>query len=271
MEDCFVHLSAEDLLGKFDSTNFLTRHIYDFHIRHCVFLLPLCFNRITNEYDAALCAGNCTLHCDKILFCVDLNRFKVKDGNLLVTPLSSHLLVLEDSSRVDNTHGTGLTMYRAYAVCHSELVEIPSLDSAGVSVTLGNTCDIDLLALGEGIDGYYRANFKCGAIVKAEFLEMTLRCNACLLKVTKLCLVRILLYILVCELYSVVAVVLDGLLLCYHARTCFNQGYGYYVAFGIEDLGHTQLSADNAFFHVFLHSYWLTVLILPFGIRQHDF
>ena len=54
-------------------------------------------------------------------------------------------------------------------------------------------------------------------------------------------------------------------------KTVENDGYGYYVTFGIKDLGHTQLSADDGFFHFFLHSYWLTVLILPLGIRQRDF
>ena len=203
-----------------------------------MFLLPLCFNRITNEYDAALCAGNCTLHCDKILFCINLNRYEVKDGNLLVTPLTGHLLVLEDSRRVDNTHGTGLTMYRTYAVSHSQLSEIPSLDCAGVSVALGNTCDVDLLACGEGIDGYYRTCLVCARVFKSEFLEMLLGGDAGLLKVAKLCLGEVLfLSIFVCKLNRCIAIVFDGLLLCYRARTCFNQGYGYYVAFFVEDLG----------------------------------
>ena len=44
-------------------------------------------------------------------------------------------------------------MYRADAVRHSQLVEIPTLDSTGVTATLGNTRYVDLIACGEGIGG----------------------------------------------------------------------------------------------------------------------
>ena len=141
-------------------------------------------------------------------------------------------------------------------------MKVPSLDSASISVALSDTCDVDLLASGEGIDGYHCTRLKCGAIIESELLQMTLGSNSRLFEVTKLSLVYILLgHVLECKLNRIVAVTLDGLLLCYHARACFNQGYGNHIAFFVEDLSHTQLLTDNAFFHFFLLiGYWLTVL-----------
>ena len=52
----------------------------------------------------ALRTGNCTLNRDEILFCINLNCNEIKYSYLLVTILTGHLLVLEDSSGVNNAH-----------------------------------------------------------------------------------------------------------------------------------------------------------------------
>ena len=49
------------------------------------------------------------------------------------------------------------------------------------------------------------------------------------------------------ELYSVVAFLLSGLNLGYHARTSFDNGYRDNLAVSVEDLGHTDLLADDSF------------------------
>ena len=137
MEDCFIDFRAEHGVRQSDLADFLARHINNFHIRHCMFLLPLCFDRVADEHDAVLGTRNGALDGDQILFAVDLYYFKIENGNALVTILACHLLVLEDSGRAGVcTHGTGLTVNRAYAVCHSQLVAAPSLNNAGISVSL---------------------------------------------------------------------------------------------------------------------------------------
>ena len=140
------------------------------------------------------------------------------------------MLVLEDSSGVDNAHRTGLAVDRTYAVSCLQLVLVPSLDRTGVTVTLRHTCYVDLLACGEGIGCNDVANVYCAAIVKTEFLEVSLKRNACLVEVTFLSLGEVLfLSIYETELNGVITVFLCGLFLCYYTGTCLDDCYRDYV------------------------------------------
>ena len=57
----------------------------------------------------------------------------------------------------------------------------------------------------------------------------------------------LLLHVLEAELHSVVAFLLSGLDLGYHARACFDDGYRDNLALSVEDLGHADLLADDSF------------------------
>ena len=164
---------------------------------------------------------------------------------------------LEDAGRVDNAHRTGLTVDRADTVSLAEHVLIPSLDGTGVSVTLRNAGNVDLFACRKDVGGDGIAYFITGAIVKSEFLEVSLGRCADGLEVSGLGLVKFGLgNVFVAELDCVVAVVIGGLDLRYCAGTCFNHSDRYEVSFFVENLSHTDLAADDSFFHgfSFLHN-----------------
>ena len=142
-------------------------------------------------------------------------------------------------------------MHRANAVCHSQLSEVPSLDSAGVTVALGHTCYVDLLANGEGFDRYDITYVVAGAIFKAELLEMSLGGKSVLCEMSDLSLGCVLVFaILKAELYGIVAVLFSGLLLRYYAGTSLDYRYRNDVSDLVENLSHTDLLTDNALFHV---------------------
>ena len=54
----------------------------------------------------------------------------------------------------------------------------------------------------------------------------------------------------VTELYSLIAVALDGLLLHHDAGASLDDGDRHNLAVLIEELGHAQLLADNTFLHL---------------------
>ena len=150
----------------------------------------------------------------------------------------------------DNTHGAGLTVYRTYAVRHSELVQIPTLDCAGVTATLGDARDVDLVACGEGIGGDHVTNVECGAILQTELLQILLQSNACLLEMTLLGLGQMLfLNILEAELNGVIAVFFRSLLLCNNTGAGCDYRDRDHVSGLVEDLRHTDLLTDNTLFH----------------------
>ena len=68
------------------------------------------------------------------------------------------------------------------------------------------------------------------------------------------------------ELNCVVAVILDRLLLCHRAGAGFNNGHRYNASVFKEDLGHTELLANNAFFHFLLQ---LLVDVLDFRLPDY--
>ena len=62
-----------------------------------MFLLPLCFYRIANEYDTAARTGNGALNGYYVLLGVNLGNTEVLNRYSLVTVLARHLLILENS------------------------------------------------------------------------------------------------------------------------------------------------------------------------------
>ena len=142
----------------------------------------------------------------------------------------------------------------------AQQVQVPSLNCAGVSAALRRTGYVDLVASGEGIDSDEVANV-CGAIIKAEFLKMLLHGNACFFEMSDLGFCQMLcLNFCKAKLQSIVAVLFNGLLLCYYARTSFDNGYGNDVSNFVENLRHTELFTDNSLFHFVFPpvNYWLT-------------
>ena len=59
-------------------------------------------------------------------------------------------------------------MDRTAAVSHSLDLEVPSLNYAGVTVTLGEASDVDLVAGSEGIGRDYVAAIESGDVFEAK-------------------------------------------------------------------------------------------------------
>ena len=162
-----------------------------------------------------------------------------------------------------------MAVYRAGTVAFLQAGCVEALDYASVALALGSAGNVNIIAGNEHVSLNNIAELERSAVLKTELLQVLLQGVASLLQVTLLGLVQAsFLNILKTELYSIVAVLLFGLELSYNARTCFDYGAGNNLAVSIEDLGHTDLLADDCFVqHLFflLKGYWLTAFD-----RQHD-
>ena len=140
-----------------------------------------------------------------------------------------------------------------------------TLDGASITFTFAGAACVDHVAASEGVSLDNVADVVCAAIVHSEFLKDFLGRNVSLFKVTFGGLGEFLgFYVAETNLDGVVTVVLHGLLLDDHAGTGFNHSDRDDLAGFVENLGHTDLFADDSFFHlVFLLSgYWSTGLPL---------
>ena len=146
--------------------------------------------------------------------------------------------------------GTGVACHRAGAVALTQTVLTVALDNALVALALGNAHNVHLVALCEDISLQHVANVHCGNIFQTELAQGLLGGNVCLLEVTCSCLVDLLGGNLAeAQLNSLVAIALDGLLLHDGAGTSLDDGDGNDLAVRVEQLGHTDFLADNAFNH----------------------
>ena len=126
----------------------------------------------------------------------------------------------------------------------------PALDNAGVALTLGDACDVNLVALGKNVRLDNVADVESGAILEAELLEVLFKGNARFFKVTLFRLGELALrLILITELNGLIALFFSGLLLDNDVGTGFNNGYRNDVARLIEDLRHADLFADDSLLH----------------------
>ena len=151
-----------------------------------------------------------------------------------------------------------MTVDRAAAVGHLLNVAAAALDSALVAVALADAGDVHAVAGGEhgGVD--LVAHIQRGGVIKLELLEDA-QGLADLLAVAQFGLVQLALGdFLKSQLDGGVAVLLLGLLLHHGAGARLNDGDRDDLAGFVEDLGHTQLLADNGLFHLFflLKGYW---------------
>ena len=143
-----------------------------------------------------------------------------------------------------------MTCHRASAVALTQTVLAKALDNALVALALGNACNVNLVACCEDISLQHVANVHCGNIFQTELAQGLLGGNVCLLEVTCSCLVDLLGGNLAeAQLNSLVAIALDGLLLHDGAGTSLDDGDGDDLAILVEQLGHTDFLADNAFNH----------------------
>ena len=125
-----------------------------------------------------------------------------------------------------------------------------TLDNALIALALGNADHVDLVAGCEDISLQHVANVHCGNIFQTELAQGLLGGNVCLLEVTCCCLVDLLGGNLAeAQLNSLIAIALDSLLLHDGAGACLDDSYGNNLAALIEQLGHTDFLADNAFNH----------------------
>ena len=203
---------------------------------------------------------------------------QILDGDLLVTHLTGTDLTLHDAGRIDNAHGTGMTMDRATAVGHGSTASAMALNDTLVTVTLADAGDVDELALGEDVGGQDIAHVVLRAILQSELLQDLLQLlNAGLLLMADLGLGQVLLLsVLETQLNGLIAILLGGLLLHDGAGTGLNQGDGHHTAGLIEDLGHADLLTDDRFLHFhfwifLLKGYWLGELahLPPIGLGHH--
>ena len=126
-----------------------------------------------------------------------------------------------------------------------------AFDCAGITFTFAGAASVDHIAASEGVSLDNIADIVAAAIVHPEFSEDFLGSYVSLLKVTFGGLGEFLgFYVAETNLDGVVAVVLYGLLLDDHAGTGFNHSYRDDFARFVEDLSHTDLFADDSFFHL---------------------
>jgi len=148
-------------------------------------------------------------------------------------------------------HGTGLTMDRAAAVGHRGAMAAAALDGAFVAVALADAGDVDFVADCENACLDLVADVHLGGFLNAEFLEVLLEGNFCLLEMAELRLGQLgFLDVLKAKLYGVVAVFLGGLLLGHDAGACLNDSDRNDLAALIENLGHAHFFADDCFLHL---------------------
>ena len=143
-----------------------------------------------------------------------------------------------------------MTCHRASAVALTQTVLAKALDNALVALALGNACNVNLVACCKDVSLQDVANVHCGNVVQTELTQGLLGGNVCLLEVTCSCLVDLLGGNLAeAQLNSLIAIALDSLLLHDGAGACLDDGDGDNLAALIEQLGHTDFLADNAFNH----------------------
>ena len=143
-----------------------------------------------------------------------------------------------------------MTSNRTGAVALTQTVLTITLDNALIALALGNANHVDLVAGCEDISLQHVANVHSGNIFQTELAQGLLGGNVCLLEVTCCCLVDLLGGNLAeAQLNSLITIALDGLLLHDGAGTSLDDGHGDDLAVLIEQLGHTDFLADNAFNH----------------------
>ncbi len=125
-----------------------------------------------------------------------------------------------------------------------------ALDDARVAVTLADTGDIHMVALGKGAGIDDVADVHLSSLVQLEFLQVLLGGHAGLVQVALLRLGQLALGdILVTQLHGLVTVLLGGLFLHHDTGTGLDNGNRDHLAVGIEDLAHADLLTDDRFLH----------------------
>ncbi len=211
------------------------------------------FNSVGIELDTGVGARNGALNGDQIFVGIDADDIEIEDRHPLVSVLSRHLLVFEDSRRRRvRAHGAGLTVNRSHAVRHAKLVAAPSLDNAGIAAALGDARDIHSVAGREGVGRYDIADVHGICVVKLELLQMLFHRHARFREVTFFRFVELSLNnVLKAELNAGITVFLDGFLLRDHAGSGFDDGNRNDVSNFVENLCHTDFLSDDTFFHFF--------------------
>ena len=145
-----------------------------------------------------------------------------------------------------------MAVNRTRTVSLLESCVVVALDSAGKTFTLAGAADINDVALSECIGLYDVADVETRDIVKSEFLQSSLECYVSLLEVACEGLVYPLgSDVAEAELYCLVTVVLDCLLLNDYAGACLTNGNGNDLSRLIEDLCHTDLLSDDTLLHFY--------------------
>ena len=140
-------------------------------------------------------------------------------------------------------------MDRAAAVSGGGTAGTMTLHNALIAVALGDTGDVHVIAGGEhgGID--LVADIELGSVVKFELFQDT-QSLAGLLAVTQFGFGELALGDFIeAQLNGNIAVLFRGLFLHDGAGACLNDSDRDDLAGFIEDLGHTQLLADNGLLH----------------------
>ena len=133
----------------------------------------------------AVGAGNSAFDREKIVLSVDLDDGKVLNGNLFSAEVTRHLLALPYSGgRGAGAHGAAVTGVRTGTVGFLESREVPSLDDAGVTLTLALARNVYLVTGFEYVCFDDLTELVCGTVVKSEFLQDSLGCDVSLFEVT---------------------------------------------------------------------------------------
>ena len=128
-----------------------------------------------------------------------------------------------------------------------------ALDRAFKAVALADAGDIDLVADGKDAGLDFVADVHLGGLFHAEFFQVLLGGNVGLLQMAEFRLGQLGLFdILIAELHSGIAVVLNGLLLRDDAGAGLDNSDRDDLAALIENLGHAHFFADDRFLHLHL-------------------
>ena len=107
-----------------------------------------------------------------------------------------------------------------------------------------------MVALGENVGLDDVAHVHLGGLVQLELLQVLLGGHAGLGQVALLGLGELALgHVLVAQLHSLVAVLLDGLLLHHDTGTGLDDGNRDHLAVGVENLAHADFLTDDSFLH----------------------
>ena len=133
-----------------------------------------------NADDAVLAARHGALDKNQVLLGVDANDLEVLNGHGIAAHVTRKADALEDAGRRGAlADGAGSAM-EVRTVAARAAAEAVALDNALEALTFGDTGNVDLLDLGECLDGLEIANLVLASVLDADLAQIAGRLSALL-------------------------------------------------------------------------------------------